>query len=165
MKYTVSLSGIAAAVALALSSAPGNAEDQPLEQVTVTGTHLGQGLTSYTPISSVSETQLSQLGTVNVEEFLNSMPQVAAGENNTSNFPGNGTASIDLRGFGANRTLVLVSGGTKAGDEAMLDKARESMDAGATGLIFGRNVWQREHDESLRLVAQLRDILAKHPTT
>jgi fructose-bisphosphate aldolase, class I len=64
----------------------------------------------------------------------------------------------------ANRTLVLISGGDKAGDEVMLEKARESMEAGATGLIFGRNVWQREHDESLRLVARLRDILAKYPS-
>jgi len=64
----------------------------------------------------------------------------------------------------ANRTLVLISGGERAGDEAMLDKARESMEAGATGLIFGRNVWQREHDESLRFVEQLREILAKHPS-
>jgi class I fructose-bisphosphate aldolase len=64
----------------------------------------------------------------------------------------------------ANRTLLLVSGGEKAGDEAMLEKARESMAAGATGLIFGRNVWQREHDESLRLVANLREILAKYPS-
>jgi class I fructose-bisphosphate aldolase len=64
----------------------------------------------------------------------------------------------------ANRTLVLVSGGTRAGDEAMLDKARQSMEAGATGLIFGRNVWQREYDESVRFVEQLREILAKYPT-
>jgi len=54
----------------------------------------------------------------------------------------------------ANRSLLLVSGGEKAGDEAMLDKARQSMEAGATGFIFGRNVFQRGHDESLRLVAQ-----------
>jgi fructose-bisphosphate aldolase, class I len=46
----------------------------------------------------------------------------------------------------------------------MLEKARESMEAGATGLIFGRNIWQREHDESLRLVSRLRDILAKYPS-
>ena len=64
----------------------------------------------------------------------------------------------------ANRTLVLVSGGERAGDEAMLEKARQSMEAGATGLIFGRNVWQREHAESLRFVSQLRDILAKYPS-
>jgi class I fructose-bisphosphate aldolase len=46
----------------------------------------------------------------------------------------------------------------------MLEKARESMEAGATGLIFGRNIFQRDHDDSLRLIAQLRDILAKYPS-
>jgi fructose-bisphosphate aldolase, class I len=64
----------------------------------------------------------------------------------------------------ANRTLLLVSGGEHAGDEAMLEKARQSMEAGATGLIFGRNIFQRGHDESLRLVAQLKEILAKYPS-
>jgi class I fructose-bisphosphate aldolase len=72
--------------------------------------------------------------------------------------------AIDAVVRSANRTLLLVSGGEKAGDEAMLEKARESMDAGATGLIFGRNVWQRDHDESLAFVAQLREILAKYPS-
>ena len=64
----------------------------------------------------------------------------------------------------AGRSLLLVSGGEHAGEEAMLEKARESMDAGATGLIFGRNVFQRGHDESLRFVAQLKEILAKYPS-
>jgi fructose-bisphosphate aldolase, class I len=63
----------------------------------------------------------------------------------------------------ANRTLVLISGGAKAGDDAMVEKARESMEAGATGLIFGRNIWQRERTESLRFVTRLRDVLAKYP--
>jgi class I fructose-bisphosphate aldolase len=73
--------------------------------------------------------------------------------------------AIDAVVRSANRTLLLVSGGEKAGDDAMLEKARESMEAGATGLIFGRNVWQRDHDDSLRFVAQLKDILAKYPST
>ena len=64
----------------------------------------------------------------------------------------------------ANKTLVLVSGGEKAGDGVMLQKARESMEAGATGLIFGRNVWQREHDASLKFVNSLREILEKYPS-
>ena len=64
----------------------------------------------------------------------------------------------------ANRTLLLVSGGERAGDDAMVEKAQESMEAGATGLIFGRNVWQREHDESLRFAARLKEVLAKYPT-
>ena len=56
----------------------------------------------------------------------------------------------------ASRSLLLVSGGEQAGDEAMLEKARQSMEAGATGLIFGRNVFQRGHAESLQLVTQLK---------
>lgn len=70
--------------------------------------------------------------------------------------------AIDAVVRSANRTLLLVSGGERAGDEAMLEKARQSMEAGATGLIFGRNIWQREHSESLRFAAQLKDILAKY---
>jgi class I fructose-bisphosphate aldolase len=73
--------------------------------------------------------------------------------------------AVDAVVRSANRTLVLISGGERAGDDAMVEKARESMEAGATGLIFGRNVWQRDHDESLRFVARLRDILAKYPST
>jgi class I fructose-bisphosphate aldolase len=72
--------------------------------------------------------------------------------------------AIDAVVRSANRTLLLVSGGERAGDEAMLEKARQSMEAGATGLIFGRNVWQREHGESLRFVTRLRDILTKYPS-
>ncbi len=64
----------------------------------------------------------------------------------------------------ANRSLVLLSGGEKAGDEGVVEKARMSMEAGATGLIFGRNVWQRERDESLRFVDKLKELLAKYPS-
>jgi class I fructose-bisphosphate aldolase len=70
--------------------------------------------------------------------------------------------AIDAVVRSANRTLLLVSGGEQQGDEAMLEKAQRAMDAGATGLIFGRNVWQREHDESLAFVARLQEILAKY---
>lgn len=72
--------------------------------------------------------------------------------------------AIDSVVRSAKRTLVLVSGGTRDGDEAMLEKARQSMEAGGTGLIFGRDVWQRDHDESLRFVDLLKDILAKYPS-
>ena len=71
--------------------------------------------------------------------------------------------AIDAVVRSANRTLLLVSGGAKAGDEAMLEKARQSMAAGATGLIFGRNVWQRPLDDSQRFIEQLQEILIKYP--
>ena len=64
----------------------------------------------------------------------------------------------------ANRSLLLVSGGEKLGDEAMLTKARLTMDAGGTGLIFGRNVWQRTHLEAMKFVTALQAVLAEHPS-
>jgi fructose-bisphosphate aldolase, class I len=64
----------------------------------------------------------------------------------------------------AARTPMLLSGGERGGDDEVLDKARMAMEAGALGLIFGRNIWQREHDESLRFVARLRELLEKYPS-
>jgi orotidine-5'-phosphate decarboxylase len=72
--------------------------------------------------------------------------------------------AIDAVVRAANRTMLLVSGGSRASDDVMIEKAEESMAAGATGLIFGRNIWQRDHDDSLRLVDRLSQILAKYPT-
>ena len=72
--------------------------------------------------------------------------------------------AIDAVVKSANRTLVLVSGGEKGSDEVMFEKARESMKAGATGLIFGRNIWQRTHDESLTFVNSLRKLLEAYPS-
>jgi fructose-bisphosphate aldolase, class I len=64
----------------------------------------------------------------------------------------------------AGRTPVLLSGGEKGGDAEVFEKARMAMEAGALGLIFGRNVWQREHDESLRFIGKLRELLEKYPS-
>jgi DhnA family fructose-bisphosphate aldolase class Ia len=64
----------------------------------------------------------------------------------------------------AARTPVLLSGGEKGGDEEVLDKARMAMEAGALGVIFGRNVWQRRYEESLRFIERLRELLSKYPS-
>ena len=62
----------------------------------------------------------------------------------------------------AGRALVLVSGGEKIGDADLLKKVRSSMDAGATGIIFGRNLWQRPKAEALRLTRELHAIFAEY---
>ena len=59
----------------------------------------------------------------------------------------------------AGKTMVLFSGGSKTSDEDLLLKARICMEAGATGLIFGRNMWQRSFEEGLRITDQVRQIL------
>lgn len=62
----------------------------------------------------------------------------------------------------AGKALVIISGGEKIGDEELLAKAKMCMDGGATGLIFGRNIWQRPFDEALSLANQLKEILLQH---
>jgi class I fructose-bisphosphate aldolase len=59
----------------------------------------------------------------------------------------------------AGRTMVLFSGGEMQGEGTVIDKARIGMESGATGLIFGRNIWQRPYDEALALSQQIRDMM------
>ncbi len=58
----------------------------------------------------------------------------------------------------AGRAMVLVSGGEKISDADLLKKVRSSMDAGATGIIFGRNLWQRPRNDALVLTRELHAI-------
>ncbi|MGI0054436.1 MAG: class I fructose-bisphosphate aldolase [Thermoplasmata archaeon] len=58
----------------------------------------------------------------------------------------------------AGRALVLVSGGEKIADAELLHKVRTSMEAGATGVIFGRNMWQRPRSDALVLTRELHAI-------
>ena len=62
----------------------------------------------------------------------------------------------------AGRALVLVSGGEMVGDQALLEKVRSSMDAGATGIIFGRNLWQRPRADALRITRELHGIFGEY---
>jgi len=58
---------------------------------------------------------------------------------------------------------VFMSGGPKAPtDESFLTQVKGAMDAGATGLAVGRNVWQNA--EPLRIAASLSDIIFRNPS-
>lgn len=61
----------------------------------------------------------------------------------------------------AQATPVLVSGGSKISDEDLLAKASASMRAGATGLIFGRNMWQRPREQALQITKRVKEVLAE----
>jgi len=62
----------------------------------------------------------------------------------------------------AGKTLVLVSGGSKLSDEDLLEKVKISMEAGVTGLVFGRNMWQRNLDEALKLTEKIKRIMSEY---
>ena len=59
----------------------------------------------------------------------------------------------------AGRSLVVLSGGSRTDDETVLAHTRAIMDAGGTGVIFGRNVWQREWNEALEIIEQIKETL------
>jgi class I fructose-bisphosphate aldolase len=62
----------------------------------------------------------------------------------------------------AGRTMVMVSGGEKMSDEDLLKKVRTTMGSGATGIIFGRNLWQRKHDDALAITRKVHEIFREY---
>jgi outer membrane receptor protein involved in Fe transport len=100
---------------LGLSAAPGALAQEEgagqLEEITVTGSRIKKkDFTSNAPVATIGFEQIELTGTVNTESLLNTLPQTVPGLDRTSNNPGNGTATVDLRGLGSNRTLVLING-------------------------------------------------------
>lgn len=62
----------------------------------------------------------------------------------------------------AGKALVIYSGGSKLGDEDLLNKVQICMKSGAVGLIFGRNMWQRPMAEALAMTAKVKKIMLEN---
>ena len=91
------------------TAAPAMAQDD--DEIVITGTRIKRtDLEAPSPVTSIGSEALQLTNTVNTEQFINSLPQAVPGFDSTSNNPGNGTASVNLRGLGSKRTLVLVDG-------------------------------------------------------
>jgi iron complex outermembrane receptor protein len=104
------LLGAATAAAMGLSGAA-FAQDQSVETVVVTGSRIPQqGLYSSVPVTAVSQQEMKLEGTTSVETLLNNLPSVFADQTSTMSNGATGTATVDLRGLGSVRTLVLVDG-------------------------------------------------------
>lgn len=79
--------------------------------IVVTGSRIQRtDLESTSPVTVVSSEEFALTGAVNVEQVLNTLPQVLPGVTGFSNNPGNGAVTLNLRNLGAARTLVLVNG-------------------------------------------------------
>jgi fructose-bisphosphate aldolase, class I len=59
----------------------------------------------------------------------------------------------------AGRSLVVLSGGSRTDDEELLQHTRFIMEAGGSGVIYGRNVWQREWSEAVEIIEQIKEIM------
>ena len=125
-KITVLWKGVV--VALLLTAAPARAQDaeqlsaeQPeaearqepseLEAIVVTGSRIQRAnLVSSSPVIQIEAEDLAFQGTTRVEDMLRTLPQVYSAQNASQAYGATGTATLNLRNLGAERTLVLVNG-------------------------------------------------------
>ncbi|MDT0582901.1 MULTISPECIES: TonB-dependent receptor domain-containing protein [Alteromonadaceae] len=82
-----------------------------VEKIQVVGSRIKrQELTSVTPVVEVTDFEFDISGNLNIEQKLNELPSTLPAFGPSSNNPGDGTATVNLRGLGTARTLVLVNG-------------------------------------------------------
>ncbi len=103
---TTILTGAIAAVA-----APALAQDDDDDVIIITGSRLDQAnLNSSSPVFQVDAGEIDSRGVTRVEDLLNVLPQAFAAQTSNLANGASGTSSLNLRGLGATRTLVLVDG-------------------------------------------------------
>jgi iron complex outermembrane receptor protein len=82
-----------------------------MQRIEVTGSRIPSLNTEgSSPITTLSAKDIKLDGPKNTEDLLNNLPQVFASQGAAISNGASGTATVDLRGMGANRTLVLVNG-------------------------------------------------------
>jgi len=106
---------ICGAAFLGLSATQASAADAAagaeVSEIVVTGTRIPTpNLTSVAPVTSVGAADIKAQGVTRVEDLLNSLPQSFASQGSNISNNANGIATVNLRGLGATRTLVLIDG-------------------------------------------------------
>ena len=91
-----------------------SATGEPVTQsqdIVVTGSRIPQpNLTSSSPVTVVTAAEVKLQGTTRTEDLINSLPQSFAAQGSNISNGSTGTATVNLRGLGAARTLVLING-------------------------------------------------------
>jgi outer membrane receptor protein involved in Fe transport len=94
----------------AASSQPAPAPSDQ-EQIVITGSRIPRhNLTAVSPVAVVTSEEVKQEGAVLTETVINRLPQTVPDQGLFLSNGSTGTATVNLRGFGAGRTLVLING-------------------------------------------------------
>jgi outer membrane receptor protein involved in Fe transport len=114
-RFTKHLLFASACATVALSGSALAQEAGAVEEVIVTGSRIKRAdIEGVGPVTVVQQKEIAATGIANVENLLQRLPAAAGfGGNQTNAYwssRGWGTATINLRGLGSNRTLVLLNG-------------------------------------------------------
>jgi len=102
---------IALNAGMALAQTPGEADARTLDAITVTGSRIAiPGVEASSPVAAVERDEFLTTQPVAVEAFLKEFPALTPSIGQASNYEPGGAATINMRGLGDNRTLVLVDG-------------------------------------------------------
>ena len=106
------ISGLAfAAPAMAQDATTGDNTTSAEETVVVTGSRIkSKNLVSSSPVTVVGAAEIAASGATRVEDMVNNLPQVFAADGAFYSNGASGTATVNLRGLGTARTLVLING-------------------------------------------------------
>jgi len=108
--FAITFSAASGAV-LAQQTPSGADEASTLDAVTVTGSRISiPGVEASSPVASVERNEFLATQPVAVESFLKEFPALTPSIGPATNNGAHGGATIDMRGLGINRTLVLVDG-------------------------------------------------------
>jgi outer membrane receptor protein involved in Fe transport len=103
--------GAASTAAFSASSFAAEDEIEKVERIQVTGSRIKRtDLETSSPVTVMSAEEIKLSGFSRVEDVLNQLPQIEAAESSFLANGATGTATVDLRGLGSNRTLVLING-------------------------------------------------------
>ncbi len=112
-----SLSSAALAAALAALCAPAMAQEQSdddsaeIEEIITTGTRIrDQNIVAASPITTISEEEINLKQTPNIERVFRDMPITIPGDGENVNNGTAGQATLNLRGLGPERSLLLIDG-------------------------------------------------------
>lgn len=109
---------VLSAVTAAGASVPALAQSQDqaqgaatVETVVVTGSRIrSANLEGTTPVTQVTSQDIATQGVTRVEDLVNQLPQAFAAQNANVANGASGAATVNLRGLGSPRTLVLIDG-------------------------------------------------------
>lgn len=87
------------------------AADQTVEKIQVTGSRIrSANAMSTSPIATIGEIEIKQQQQPEVERIIRNLPSALPGDGSNVNNGSGGAASINLRGLGRNRNLILMNG-------------------------------------------------------
>lgn len=89
-----------------------DAEEKPAPEIVVTGSRIARrDFVSASPIVTTSEQAIQNTGLINLEGAINQLPQFVPAQGASTNaLQGGGRATLNLRGLGEQRNLVLLNG-------------------------------------------------------